>query len=44
MLDAQVELVSSEDIPMPYNHRLEVAAQPSVEKIMAAAEKVLYLN
>lgn len=44
MLDAQVELVSSEDIPMPYNHRLELAAQPSVEKIMAAVEKVLYLN
>jgi pyruvate dehydrogenase E1 component beta subunit len=44
MLDAQVELVSSEDIPMPYNHTLELAAQPSVEKIVAAAKKVLYME
>ncbi len=42
-LDAQVELVASEDVPMPYNHDLELAVQPSVEKIAAAAEKVLYL-
>ena len=32
-----VELVSGEDVPMPYNHSLELAAQPSVEKIVAAA-------
>jgi pyruvate dehydrogenase E1 component beta subunit len=43
-LDAQVEFVSCEDVPMPYNHRLEVAAQPSVTKIVAAVEKVLYLR
>jgi pyruvate dehydrogenase E1 component beta subunit len=43
-LDAPVELVSGEDVPMPYNHRLELAAQPSVEKIVAAAKKVLYMN
>jgi pyruvate dehydrogenase E1 component beta subunit len=43
LLDAPVELVSSEDVPMPYNHTLELAAQPSVEKIVAAARKVLYL-
>ncbi len=42
-LDAQVELVAGEDIPMPYNHRLELAAQPSVDKILAAVEKVMYL-
>jgi pyruvate dehydrogenase E1 component beta subunit len=41
-LDAPVELVSGEDVPMPYNHQLELAAQPSVEKIAAAAKKVLY--
>jgi pyruvate dehydrogenase E1 component beta subunit len=41
-LDAPVELVSSEDVPMPYNHALELAAQPSVEKIVAAAKRVLY--
>lgn len=42
-LDAPVELVTGEDVPMPYNHRLELAAQPSVEKVIKAAEKVLYL-
>lgn len=41
-LDAPVELVASEDVPMPYNHRLELAAQPSVEKIVKAVNKVLY--
>lgn len=41
-LDAQVELVSGEDVPMPYNHRLELAAQPSADKILAAARRVLY--
>ena len=38
MLDAQVELVSSEDVPMPYNHTLELAVQPSVEKIVERGE------
>ncbi|MDP3177048.1 MAG: pyruvate dehydrogenase complex E1 component subunit beta [Spirochaetaceae bacterium] len=42
LLDAPVELVSGEDVPMPYNHSLELAAQPSVEKIVAAARRVLY--
>jgi pyruvate dehydrogenase E1 component beta subunit len=42
-LDAPVELVSSEDVPMPYNHTLELAAQPSMEKILKAAKAVLYL-
>lgn len=41
-LDAPVELVSSEDVPMPYNHRLELAVQPSVEKIVDAAKRVSY--
>jgi pyruvate dehydrogenase E1 component beta subunit len=44
LLDAQVELVSSEDVPMPYNHNLELAVQPSVEKIVAAAKRVLYMD
>jgi len=43
-LDAPVELVTSEDVPYPYNHTLELAAQPSVEKIIAAAKKVLYMK
>jgi len=42
-LDAPVEIVTSEDVPMPYNHTLELAAQPSVEKVEKAVKKVLYL-
>ncbi len=42
-LDAPVEVITSEDVPMPYNHRLELAAQPSVDKIADAAKRVLYL-
>ncbi len=42
-LDAPVELVTSEDVPYPYNHTLELSAQPSVAKIVDAAKKVLYL-
>lgn len=43
-LDAPVELVSAEDVPMPYNHRLELAAQPSVEKIVGAVRRAAYLE
>lgn len=42
-LDAPVETVTMEDVPMPYNHGLELEAQPSTEKIVAAVKKVLYL-
>ena len=41
-LDASVELVSSEDVPMPYNHSLELAAQPSLAKIVDAVKRVMY--
>jgi pyruvate dehydrogenase E1 component beta subunit len=41
-LDAPVELVHSEDVPMPYNHTLELAVQPSVEKIINAVKRVTY--
>ena len=41
-LDAPVEVINCEDVPMPYNHHLELAAQPSVEKIVKAARKVSY--
>ena len=43
-LDAEVELVHSEDVPMPYNHTLELAVQPSTEKVVAAAKRVLYME
>jgi pyruvate dehydrogenase E1 component beta subunit len=42
-LDAPVELVTSEDVPMPYNHTLELEVQPTIEKIIRAAQKVLYI-
>ena len=33
-LDTPVELVSpEEDIPMPYNHQVQLAAHPSVAKV-----------
>ena len=41
-LDAPVELVASEDVPMPYNHKLELAVQPSVSKVVQAVNKVMY--
>lgn len=43
-LDAPIEVISSEDVPMPYNHRLELAAQPSVEKVVGASKAVLYME
>ena len=42
-LDAPVQLVSGEDVPMPYNHDLELACQPSVGKVVRAAKDVLYV-
>jgi pyruvate dehydrogenase E1 component beta subunit len=44
LLDAEVGLVSSDDVPMPYNHRLELAVQPSTEKVVSAAKTALYLE
>lgn len=42
-LDAPVELICSENVPMPYNHTLEVQVQPTVEKVVAAAKRTMYL-
>jgi pyruvate dehydrogenase E1 component beta subunit len=41
-LDAPVDLVASEDVPMPYNHSLELEVQPTVEKITGAVKRALY--
>lgn len=43
-LDAPVELVSAEDVPMPYNHKLELLAQPSPDKIVAAVKRAMYIQ
>ena len=41
-LDAPIMRVSQEDVPMPYNERLEKAVLPSAEKLIAAVKKVCY--
>lgn len=41
-LDAPVELVASEDVPMPYNHHLELSVQPSIKKVIDAVKRVTY--
>ncbi|MBN1983403.1 MAG: pyruvate dehydrogenase complex E1 component subunit beta [Chitinivibrionales bacterium] len=41
-LDAPVETITAEDVPLPYNHQLEVAALPSVDKIIASVKRCLY--
>jgi pyruvate dehydrogenase E1 component beta subunit len=43
-LDAPVERVTTEDVPMPYAASLEARALPSAERVIAACEKVLYLR
>ncbi len=41
-LDAPIEYVCSDEIPVPYNHYLEEAMMPSVEKIVASVKEVCY--
>ena len=39
-LDAPIMRVAQEDVPMPYNERLEKAVLPSAEKLIAAVKKI----
>jgi pyruvate dehydrogenase E1 component beta subunit len=41
-IDAPIKRVCSEDVPVPFNHYLELAMQPSVEKVVAAVMDVTY--
>lgn len=41
-LDAPVLRVSQADVPMPYSKSLEKLAKPSVERVIAACDSVLY--
>jgi len=41
-LDAPIEYVHSDEIPVPFNHFLEEAMMPSVDKIVAAVKEVCY--
>jgi pyruvate dehydrogenase E1 component beta subunit len=43
-LDAPVERVCSEDVPMPYAKNLEDEVQPQVKDVVAAVRRVLYLD
>jgi pyruvate dehydrogenase E1 component beta subunit len=43
-LDAPIERVTQEDVPLPYAHNLEVASLPSVERVVRAVKKVMYLD
>ncbi|MCP8999435.1 alpha-ketoacid dehydrogenase subunit beta [Pseudarthrobacter sp. RMG13] len=40
-LDAPVERVCSEEVPVPYAKHMELAALPSVERVVAAARKAV---
>ena len=42
-LDAPIERVTSEDVPMPYAKNLEDEVQPQVKDVVAAVKRVLYL-
>ena len=42
-LDAPVERVTQEDVPLPYAHNLEVASLPTVAKVIQAVKKVMYV-
>lgn len=41
-LDAPIKRVCSQDVPVPFNHYLELAMQPSADKIVAAAREITY--
>lgn len=41
-MDAPIERVTLEEVPMPYNEALENFVQPSPEKIVKAVKKTLY--
>ena len=41
-LDAPIARVAQEDVPMPYNEKLEKAVLPNVDKLIAAVKKVCY--
>jgi pyruvate dehydrogenase E1 component beta subunit len=44
MLDAPIERVTSDDVPMPYAKNLEDEVQPQVTDVVAAVRRALYLE
>ncbi|HAL56221.1 MAG TPA: pyruvate dehydrogenase complex E1 component subunit beta [Bacteroidetes bacterium] len=43
-LDAPVERVTQEDVPLPYAHILELHSLPSIDKITRAVKRALYID
>ena len=43
-LDAPVDRVTSEDVPMPYAKNLEDEVQPQIKDVLAAVKRALYLE
>ena len=43
-LDAPVERVTQEDVPLPYAHDLEKFSLPNLDKIRTAVKKVMYID
>jgi pyruvate dehydrogenase E1 component beta subunit len=43
-LDAPIERVNQEDVPLPYAHNLEIASLPNIQKVIRAVRKVMYLD
>lgn len=43
-LDAEIRRVTLEDVPMPYNEKLEDYAQPEPDKVVDAVKKTLYME
>lgn len=43
-LDAPVERVTSDDVPMPYAKNLEDEVQPQIKDVVAAVRRVLYMD
>jgi pyruvate dehydrogenase E1 component beta subunit len=41
-LDAPIERVTQEDVPLPYAHNLEVASLPNIQKVIRAVKKAMY--
>ena len=41
-LDAPIEYLHSDEIPVPFNHFLEEAMMPSVDRIVSAAKEICY--
>ncbi len=43
-LDAPIERVTQEDVPLPYAHNLEIASLPNVDRIIRAVRKAMYMD